>query len=265
MIWIKNKHKRICTLIIATCCLMTTLSGCNKETDPLSSLSKDELIAKVNSIQAELDGSYTLIEELQDKMKGIIDTEEDTAGITEFSDNSGRLTLQSVDDKVTLPQPFEYPASTQTYNASTISLTDSVYIKPSANWVVRLSGTQIDFYHSESDISGIIKIGQRDMTQKTPLVEEITNTILTFFESMPQTTVRTSKIYLEQNWLGTDASASTFIDEAEAEIRCGMVGISNTNITYMFVYGGQQDYGKDELIVTLLQTMNVYGQQFRIE
>lgn len=260
------RFKRICILGIVTSLILSTLSGCaGSSDDPLSDLSKSELIDKANSLQTELDGTYALIAELQDKMTGIIGTEEDTAAITEFSDNSGRLTLQSVDDTVTFPQPFEYPASTQTYNASAISLTDSVYIKPSANWVVRLSGTQIDLYHSESDISGIIKIGQRDATQKTPTIDEVNSTVLNFFESMPQTKVKLGKIYLDQNWLGCDASASTFIDESEAEVRCGMVGVSNTNITYMFVYDGQQDSGKDELIVTLLQTLNVFGQQFRIE
>lgn len=261
--------KRPIYLLLVAILITSMLTGCGSEetntNDPLAQMSKEELLEYSKVLENDLASAYVKIDEMEQKMTGIFGEETQTAGITEFSDNSGRMTLVTLDDTIKLPKPFEFPVSTQSYNASAISITDNVYVKPSPNWTISLSGTQIDLYHSGSKISGIIKVGNRDKTQKSPQISEIKDTIIEFFNSMPQTTVQTSKIYTNETWAGTDAVAKTFIDEEDAQIRCGMFSLGDTNITYFFSYKGQPDSGKDELVLTLLQTMTIFGQPLRIE
>lgn len=260
--------KRILSLLLVVVSMLGVLSGCggkeNSE-DPLAGYSNEELIQYAHELEAQSNQAYLQIEELKEQLTGIQGETSQSAAITEFSDNSGRLTLTTVDGMVNLPVGFEYPSSNQSYNVSSVSLTDNVYVKPSSNWTIALSGTQIDLYHESSKISGIIKVGLRDRTKPAVTGTDLDNAINTFFESMPQTTLVKGRIYLDDDWAGTDVQASSFVDEEDVRLRCGMLGLGDINITYMFSYKGQQDLSKDELILSLLQTMTVLNQPLRIE
>lgn len=247
--------------------ISTILTGCKDkgEVDPLQEMSKDELISYVRTLETESNTSFERIAELEELLRGIQGEDEATGAITEFSDGTGRLTLNSLDKMVQLPAPFEYPRSTQSYNASTVNITDNISVKPSSNWVVSLTGTQVEFEHTSSKISGIIKVSNVDKTQKRIPTEELTDYINEFFTSMPPETIKFSRVYVDSNWMGMDASAHTFINEEDAQLRCGMVGYGDICITYMFCYKGQEDEAKNELVLTLLQTMNIYTKALRVE
>lgn len=258
--------KRLVCLLMVVITAFSLLSGCsNGDEDPLAGYSKEEVIEYAHSLELQNNELFQQTQELQEKMTGIIGEDTETAAIKEFSDNSGRLTLVTLDDIIKLPAPLEYPNSTQSYNASKIAVTDNVYVKPSSNWSISLTGTQIELYHKESKISGIIKIGARDRTKDDITTDMLETTLTEFFNLMPQTTLKTSKIYLDDIWAGTDASARTFIDEEDAQLRCGLLGLGDLNMTYFFCYKGQQDSSKDELIITLLQTIEFMGQPLRLE
>lgn len=243
------------------------LTGCgnSEEKDPLLSSSKKDLVSYIRNLEKMSEDDGARIEELEKMLKGIQGETVEKAAITEFSDGTGRLTLNSLDTMVSLPTPFEYPNSSQSYNTSTVNISNNISVKPSPNWVAKLSGTQVEFQHSSSEISGIIKVGKIDSTAEKVQVSSLTDHINEFFSSMPPANITYKRLYVNQNWMGMDASAHTFIDEEDAMLRCGMIGFSDVCITYMFAYKGEADTSKDELILTLLQTMQIYSNELRIE
>ena len=261
--------KKIISWILIALTLVS-LSGCG-DSDPLSKMSKKELIEEVENCYAKSatddDTIVELeerIEELENMLRGVQGEEVKTAAITEFSDGTGRLTLNSVDSIVELPTPFEYPHSIQYQDNSSINLTDAVRIKPSFNWIVKMDGTEIHLEHTGSGISGVFKIGGFDPMFKVK-VDELKDAINTFFESMPPETITYKRIYYNSVWSGQDAQASTFINEEPAQIRCGLVNAGNASVSYFIVYRGTQDSSKDELILNLLKSIKIGSNQLLIE
>lgn len=256
--------KRVISLIAVSLILAGLTTGCSGD-DPLSGKSKSDVVSYAHQLETENGDLTEQLSIATEKLKGIQTDTVETSAITEFGDGTGRLTLNSDDSVVKLPAPFEYPNSTQSYNASSVVLTDNVYIKPSANWLVSLPGSEVQFEHTLSEISGTIKVGSKDKTLDNIKPDMLTDTITNFFANMPPDQVSYSKLYLESDWVGIDAKAHTFIDEDDAQIRCGMLGYGDVNITYVFSYKGDKDSSKDELIVSLLQTLTMYNKSLRVE
>lgn len=262
--------KKILAIILATLTIVS-LSGCGGNDDPLSKMSKKELIEEIENCYAKsTEDDDTIVEleeridELETMLRGVQGEDVKTAAITEFSDGTGRLTLNSIDSIVQLPVPFEYPHSTQYQDYSSVNLTDVAKIKPSFNWIVKVDGTEIHLEHTESQISGVFKIGGFDPMFKVK-VDELKDSINTFFESMPPETITYKRIYYNSIWAGQDAQASTFINEEPAQIRCGLVNAGNSNISYFIVYKGERDSSKDELILNLLKSITIGSNQLLIE
>ena len=258
--------KDIIAIVIATVIILS-ISGCkkNENEDPLMSESKESLVSIIRALQSDNESAGKRISELETMLRGIQGSEIEKAAITEFSDGTGRLTLNSSNGMVKLPEPFEYPNSIQTYNVSSLKLYDNIYVKPSSNWIVTLSGTQIILEYPESGVSGIIKVGKIDGTQENVKVAELSSYIDKFFESMPPETITYNRIYVAETWRGMDARAHTFIDEEDAQLRCGMIGIGENCVTYFFAYKGDQSSINDELIQNLLQTLTINSNALRIE
>lgn len=258
--------KRVLSLIMVAITIFSLTSCGSKDSDELSKYSKTELIEMVHEMEDTAIVMSDRIDSLEEMLKGVQGEEVKGSGITEFNDGTGRLTLNSIDSVVELPKPFEYPKSVQYYNNSSISLDDGITIKPSSNWIVSLSGTQINLQHNSSEIYGVITIGGFDKADRNkPAASDLNDSINEFFESMPPETISMSRIFVDSNWCGTNAKAHTFIDQEDAQIRCGFFGFGDLNITYWFAYKGLEDPSKDELIITLMQTMKIYKNNLRIE
>lgn len=244
------------------------LSGCfskDDNADPLMSQSKEELVSYIHTLETEANTNSERVLELEELLKGVQGEERTTSAITQFSDGTGRLTLGTDENGIIqLPAPFEYPNSLQASNSSSVAITDAITIKPSSNWVMKLVGTELQLEHS-SGISGTISVGAIDKTKPRVRVEELGDAINLFFQSMPPETVKLNRIYLKKSWTGTDAIAHTFVDQSDAMIRCGLISSGDTCISYMFSYLGEQDAAKDELILTLLQTIKIGAQELRVE
>lgn len=260
-------NKRLVALVLSIVMITGLMTGCSSkgEKDPLLDNSKEDLVMYIRNLEKISEEDSARIEELETMLKGVQGETVETSAIKEFSDGTGRETLTSIDSMVTLPVPFEYPNASQSYNTSAVSISDNITVKPSPNWTVKLSGTQVDFQHTGSNISGIIKVGKIDSTAEKVQVSSLTDHINEFFSNMPPANITYKRLYVNQNWMGMDASAHTFIDEEDAQLRCGMIGFSDVCITYMFAYKGEADSSKDELILTLLQTMQIYSNELRIE
>ena len=241
-----------------------SLVGCGKdeEKDPLLSFSKKELIELANGQMDEIDGLYIQLDEKDELLRGIQEEEVPSSAITEMGDGTGRLTFNSFQDMITFPVPFEYPGSTQISNTASVNITQNLNIAPTTNWSMKFTGTELQLEHS-SGISGVIKAGHiRDVTDRDTMKEEV---FQPFLAELPPDTVKYSKLFLDENWWGLQAMTPTFIDEEEAFLRVGMVGMGEQCFTYTFVYKGKQSAEKDETVLTLLKTVKLFNQNLRIE
>lgn len=253
-------NKKIALLLV---CVMTfSLAGCTKNDDPLLKMKKKELVDLANSQYDELSQAYVKIDEIENLLRGIQDEEVPSAAISTINDGTGRLTFNSFQNKIVFPKPFEYPDSSQISNTASVNVTQSLRLSPTSNWAMRSFGPTLEIEHT-SGISGIIKAGFANTV--LPREELKDNVFTEFFVDFPPETVRYSKLFLDDNWWGMQAMTKTTIDEEDAFLRCGMVALGEQSFIYMFVYKGNQDIGKDETVLTLIQTIKLNGQSLRVE
>ena len=246
--------------LVGCCLLGITLVGCSN--DPLSKLSKKELIALANQQTADLTDKDVRIEELETLLKGVQEENGPTSAISTIDDGTGRLTFNTINGKIMFNPPFEYPNSTQASNTSSVNITDTLSISPTSNWYMVLTGTSLELSHTNG-INGVIKAGSiLETYDRDKLQEEVMNK---FFANFPPEKITYSKLFLEDQCWGIEAKLPTTVDENPAYLRCGMLGVGEQCFTYMFYYSGEQDPAKDETIVSLLKTVKMLGQQLRIE
>lgn len=255
-----HKMRRILALSIASLTLIG-LTGCgNENEDPLMSESKESLVAMVNEGNARENEYLTKITELETLLKGVQGEEVKTSGIEVMDDGTGRETFVSVDGQITFPVEFNYPGATQATSEETcIKINEAFSVRPTSNWTIKMDGASISLYHT-SGISGKITVGKRDRdVQKTTLDELKAYMNDTFFSELPPESVKYSTIFINGTEFGWDASSHTFIDSEDARLRCGLIGYSDQSLQYFFVYKGEEDSAKNEVIVSLLQTIKAWN------
>lgn len=257
----RTAKKLACLMLAST---LVVASGCSKSDDPLMAESKESLVNMVNEMNTELNDNYTRIAELEELLKGVQGEESPEAGIVEIGDGTGRLTFTSVNDTIKLPVEFVYPGSQQAPSTSSVNISEAISIRPTSNWTVKVSGTKIELYHS-SGVSGVITVGTLDREAQKTQAADLQEHLNTFFSKLPPETIKYNRIYLDDYWCGMDAISHTFIDSADAMIRCGLFGYGEVSGQYMFVYTGSQDAAKDEVILSLVKTMKVWNSNISIQ
>lgn len=260
----KPTLKRILIITLVYALTMGLFIGCNKEDkDPLEVHSKKELIEMVNYKDTEIATLEASKIELETLLKGIQEVDGPTSAISALSDGTGRLTFNSINGKIIFPVPFEYPGATQAPNTASLNIAKLVSIIPTGNWTMKQSGTQLEMEHP-SGACGIFKIGSiKQVASRETMQTEVFGAF--FNEEFPPDTITYSKIFLETNWLGLQADTMTRVDEKDAKLKCGMVGVGNVALTYMFIYDGESDPTTEEVIMSLVNTIKVGGQQLRVE
>lgn len=246
-------------LALITGLLLAT--GCSKSDDPLAEYSKNELIDMLNEAYDDIAEKDETIGQQQTLLEGIQEEVNVTSAISRMEDGTNRLTFNSINGKIVFPEPFLYPDSTQSPNTSSLNITENLTIVPTSNWLIKMDGTTLELEHI-SGIEGMIKAG--DIKKVIPN-EEYQGQFTKFFTEFPPETITYSKLFLKDNWWGMQATTPTRIDGEDAYLRCGMVGFSKQCFTYMFVYRGEKDNSKDETILNLIKTIQLYGQELRIE
>lgn len=264
--------KKIMSLTLAIL-VVTSLVGCAKkgEKDPLLSEKKASLVEKIHGLEEEIEyRDFTeaqdadRIKELEEMLRGISSETTNNSELKTF-DKTGKLTMYSNDDIVTLPQALVYPRSVQSSNSSMVMVSKDVSVKPSSNWIVKFNANEAILQHS-SGITGKIIVGTIDRQLGTiPTVDEIKEAISTFFSTLPPDNVTYNRVYIGNTLhSGYDAMSKTIVDEKPGFIRCGLIGNGTISVTYFFFYEGEPDTSKDELIMTLLQTMTILNGEVKI-
>lgn len=253
------RGKRLMILTV-TGLIATTLVGCSN--DPLSKLSKKELISMANQQAADMVDKDVRIEELETMLKGVQEETGPTSAISTIDDGTGRLTFNTIDGKIVFNPAFEYPGSTQAANTSCVNITSGLSISPTNNWYMVQNGTTLELSHTQG-INGVIKAGS---ISETLDYETLQSEVMSkFFSSFPPEKITYSKLFLDEQCWGVEAKLPTTVDSEPSYIRCGMLGLGEDCFTYMFYYSGEQDPTKDETILSLLQTVKMYGEPLRIQ
>ncbi len=232
--------------------LMITMVACGKDTGP----TKEDL-------QRENSAMLSLLKENEDKIKSLEDTLKALSGevntaIGYMDGGAGKQSFYTINDKVIFPVPFEYKGTTQAPNTAGLSITQNVVVSPSNNWLIKINGTTGEFYHP-SNITGVIRVGNIQQAIHADKVQE--EVFKPFIDSIPHGNVVYGKLFLDSNCWGNHATIITTVNEKNAVLKAGALGIGNISITYMFYYDGDRDSTKDELIDNLVKTMKVNSQQ----
>lgn len=246
-------------LLLAGVMLMTACGGSD---GTLDSMSKDELKSLVYAQMDELDSAYTRLEEVEAILGTFDDGDVPSASISRMQDGTNRLTFNSFRDKIMFSRPLEYPGSTQISSTGSVNITNSLSLSPTGNWAFQLKGTELEIEHS-SGITGVIKAGAiRNLYDREMMQQDI---LETFIGDMAVGAVSYSKLFLNDHWWGMQAMMPVMVDSEDAFLRVGVVGLGEQCFVYSFIYDGKQEANKDETILTLLKTVNLFGQTLRVE
>ena len=245
------------TIIIGLVAIMSVLSlaGCGGPT-------VKDLQAENETLLEENVANEEKIESLEKTIKMLNGEEVSLTGISNVEDGSGKQTFNSVGGKIMFNTALEHKNSKQAPNTSSLKLADRVTIIPSDNWVIQFNGTTTKYSHPNG-IHGTIKISTIDYAEKVDVVEN--EMLQPFLDEIPNTGVLKSTIYLEELAKGSMATVTTLNNNKPAVIKCGLVGNSDIGLVFTFYYDGDKDSTKDEIINSLIKSIQISNRQLRIE
>lgn len=257
-------RKRLLSIMLVFSTLTIFLAGCGSNSDSeYASKSKAELIELLESYEATYSNLYYEFEEYKNTATSLDSEFEIGPAIQLTGDGTGRFTFKSYDSKIVFPSSFQYPGAESTPGNGTIDIASNVTITPSSNWIVRINGSTIELENTSSGISGTIKVGaQYFLYGADSLQSEV---LSQWFQDIPASHIKYTNIYVSGQPYGCQAALQTTIDSEDAFLRCGMLGVNDMCITYIFVYRGQPDSDKDESITTLINTINICGSSVKAE
>lgn len=247
--------------------MMFSLTSCKKDpdADPRLEMSKEELIAQIDDVTNNWVAAMDERDELQAALD-MKDNTEERGTIREIEDGSKRRTFTTVNNMITLPVDFAYPGTEMTGENASISIVSSVKInKPSPTWASVFEGTTLNLYNLEEDIAGNITVGQLTAEGQefkvTGLQEYMEQTLL---KDVPYDSSSWTKLFLSDRQRGVDVTCRVLIDEDPAMMRCGIIGTGELSVQYMFVYKGEKDAIKDDLIRSILRNISIRNNELKI-
>lgn len=261
-----NKIKKLTATIL---CLLTitSLTACkgDEDKDPLLDLSKEELVQMIYSANQATSEALDKADELQTALD-MRDNKEERGTIKEIEDGSKRRTFTTVNNTISLPVDFAYPGTEMTAEDASLNLNSSVKIlKPSPTWASVFDGTTLNLYNLEEEIAGNITVGQLTTVGQdfkvADLQDYVTNTLLV---DVPYESATWTKLFLNDRQRGVDVTCKVLIDEAPAMMRCGIVGSGEISLQYMFVYKGEKDAIRDDLVRALLRNITIRNSSLSI-
>ncbi|MBR1453259.1 MAG: hypothetical protein IJ593_01235, partial [Lachnospiraceae bacterium] len=249
-------YKKYIVVALVVTLDMTFIAGCAEKhnDDARYDLSKGELISQIDKLNADslyneskIDDLNAEIDELKEKLKGINGDEEEVVGIKEFSDGTGRLTFNSVDGVIKLDEQFKFPHSKTIQSNNAIKITNNVSVVPSSNWVVVYDGTTIEIEHSDG-ISGKIVVAGLEQGVERVKNDEIKAYIGEYFNNITHDEIQYKTVFYNEREVGYSASLNAYVNEENFRIKCVMVTSGETNITMLFMYKGELNQSKEEII-----------------
>jgi hypothetical protein len=257
------RNKALSLMLIASISLLT-LTACGGDGSTLSSMSKSELIEAYQQLSAQYSSLEDEYEQLDLSYEALSADGTVTEAITTTGDGTGRFTFNSTDSKIIFPNSFVYPNSTTIVPDGKINITSSVAISPSSSWISRINGSALEIEQTVNSISGTIKInaGEDEVdvdSLQTDVLEEW------FDNDIAYSGVTYSDIFIDEDPCGKQAETPILIDSENAYLICGMAAYNEYSVTYVFVYRGNQDATKTELIKNLINTISINGDYLLVQ
>lgn len=253
--------KKISKLLICTVVMSTLLTGCKGDGSDISKMSKSQIIEQYNNLSASYDDLSNTLAETQKTLDSLSSDGTVSPAITTLGDGSNRLTFNSTDSKIIFPNTFLYPNSQAIVPDGKVNITSSVSVSPSSNWVLKINGSALEMEQSSGyaneTISGTIKVNE---TNEQVTVEQLQSEVLApWFENITTDSVAYTDIFVGNTSFGKQAEVPIMIDSENAYLICGMAAYGSYSVTYIFVYRGNQDTTKSELIKNIINTISIDG------
>lgn len=252
--------KKKIALIMAIVFITTVgLTGCKKKEEGPT---KEDLMDEIEVLQdqvEQLTSENTDMSSILSEIRGEADR---GFAITSVQDGTKNETFNSIEGKIIFPGKLKYTGASQAPNTSGVMLTSRIKFNPSNNWVIQINGTTTKLYHPNG-VWGTIKVSY--VPELVKIGELIDNELIPFVEQIPNTFLSYGKVYLEDIWKGAYADMSILNENKPAIVRTGLWGHTDTAVSFVFYYNGDRDLTKDELITTLLKSVNVNGLPVRVE
>jgi hypothetical protein len=253
------------SLVLITSISLLTLTACGSgDGSTLSGMSKSELITAYQQLSSQYSSLSTELENVQASYQSLSADGTATEAITTTGDGTGRFTFNSTDSKIIFPNSFVYPNSTTIVPDGKINITSSVSIAPSSSWISRINGSALEIEQSTNGISGTIKI---NAVEEEVDVDSLQEDVLEewFDNDIAYSNVVYSNVFINEDACGKQAETPILIDSENAYLICGMVAYDNYSVTYIFVYRGNQDATKTELIKNLINTISIDGSYLLVQ
>lgn len=257
-----RKYK-ILSLIIAVSVLLNACGGTARIDGDYTTYSKEDLLAELSTLQQSYEDKKTELEQTQETLKQLSADGTVTPAITTTGDGTGRFTFNSKDSKIIFPSSFVYPGSESMLPDGKINIVSTVNVRPSSTWITRINGSALELENTSTGISGTIKVNNSTQVIEQGKMED--EVLKPWFDQMNLTTLTYTDIFAEQNIVGKQAETPIMIDSENAYLVCGMALVNGVAVTYIFVYRGNMDTTKSDLIKTVLNSINIEGSELTVQ
>lgn len=255
------KKKITCIVLILTL-LMTMLTGCGDE-GRFSGMKKSEIINEYENLESAYNDLTEQLVQTQNSLDALSKDGTVNEAITTIGDGTGRFTFNSTDSKIIFPNSFVYPNAQPIVPDGSITITSGVTVSPSSTWISRINGSALELEQSTNKISGTIKVNS--ITEQLPVDQLLTDVLQPWFDSVSYSGVTYTDIFVGTTSFGKQAETPIMIDSENAYLICGMVGLGTYSVTYVFVYRGDVDSTKNELVKSIINTISINGNTLLIQ
>lgn len=255
--------KKLVSIILVLSMITLTLVGCGAK-EGLEGMSKDELITAYQTLSSSYMQLQNEKNEIEQLYKSLNTANDPAPAIGYVGDATGAITFNSRDAKIIFPSTFQYPGSQQIKADNNVKLADGVFVSPGSNWVIKLNGTTLELEHSNG-ISGIIKFGA--VTNAYGIAQLKTDALEPWFSGVTSSQkIAYYDIFTSNSAtaVGEEARLQILIDSEDAFLICGMAAVEGKTITYVFTYRSQEDIGKNESILNVINTIQIGSQILQV-
>lgn len=252
--------RKVAVMVLVMC---MTLTGCSSgEPDDLMKEKKETVVSMYNNLKSQYNGLSTAYANLQDQMNKLYEDKELNPGVTVVGDGSGALTLHSVNDMLQFNEALTYPGAVAMESSSSISITKDVDVVARDNWTTKLYNSTLELEHS-SGISANISV---EYATEYLTDGNMKDSVLTpWIQSVTQEPVEYSDVFINNDVLGYQGKCNVLVDETKNYIMtCGIAGSNGVAVTYVFLYEGDKDDVKDELIKSIVESITISDQQLKL-
>lgn len=255
--------KRLISVLLTVVMLVSMLSGCGGSDDEMSKLSKAEIIEQYRNLENAYTDIANQLGETQASLDALASDGKVVEAITTVGDGTGRFTFNSTDSKIIFPNSFVYPNASAIVPDGRVTITSGVTVSPSSTWILRTNGSALELEQSTNGISGTIKVNL--VSEQLPVEQLQTDVLQPWFDSVSYQGVNYTNIFVGESAYGSQAETPIMIDSENAYLICGMVALGSYSVTYIFVYRGNSDSTKNELVKSVLNSISINGNNLIVQ